>query len=93
MDIVGFLKPDLAKVLIFLIISATVLLAAHYVFSSCITSYYYPLPFATSAMISGGPGTPGMLALEYILPNYLINLLVYYLLSCLIVYAYGLFKK
>ena len=93
MDIVRFLKPDLAKFVIFLIISFTVLYIANYVFGSFITHYSYPLPFANVGRISNGPGTPVMLTVDYSLPNHLINLSIYYLLSCLIVYLYGFVKK
>jgi hypothetical protein len=93
MDIIKFLKPDLAKFIIFLIISVSILYIANFVFTPHITSYSYPLPFATTGRISDGPGTPVMLTVDYNWLNHLINLFIYYLVSCLIVYAYRLVKK
>ncbi len=93
MDSIKFLKPNLPKLVIFLIISVAILYVANYVFGPYITQYQYPLPFADKETISNGPGTPVVLSVAYSTPNLLINLLIYYLVSCFIVYVYGLFKK
>ena len=90
--LINFFKPTKGKIILFSIICLSVYILAFHIFQSYITSYRYPLPFAYAKPI-GRPGGPVMLTVEYIKTNFIINGIIYYIVSCLTMEIYNLSKK
>ena len=91
MDWKAFLKPNWKKLSLFVAITSIVILLARFVFGS----NGYPLPLS-KVLVLGEPGQPIMLAAEPSFTNIITNVLLvvfWYLLSCLLVFAFNKLKR
>lgn len=86
-----FLKPDFKKIIIFAIIIILLFLLSITIYRSY-PSTGYPLPIQKVVSL-GEPGRPVMLTAEYDYINILINLVIWYLISCVIIFIYNKYKK
>lgn len=85
-----FLKPDWRKILLFVILSILLSAIPNFVIEIpvfCGLSFGIPLPFYCSLILpfdfNGG----------FVITNLFVDIIFWYLLSCLIVWIYGKLKK
>lgn len=91
MDLKDFLKPDLKKIIVLVFIILLVIILANTIFCSY-PSTGYPLPIykIVNLGVPGGPAGPLSAELDFV--NIIIDLIIWYLISCFVAFVYKSFK-